>query len=113
MWPKSMVGEINVQAFLLEYDTEWAGGFASLRALAEAQAGRARLGDHEVVAARGSRRVENAHRRGPGVQAPDNLTVSRKCGSSSIIGGNPVTVDDQRRKPELVVRIAHHVRGSA
>ncbi len=39
------------------------------------------------------------------------LAVSPQCGFASAVSGNPVTIDDQRRKLELVVRLADRVWG--
>jgi 5-methyltetrahydropteroyltriglutamate--homocysteine methyltransferase len=43
----------------------------------------------------------------------EKLCLSPQCGFSSNYLGNPVTIDDERRKLELVVRTAQSVWGSA
>lgn len=43
----------------------------------------------------------------------ENLCLSPQCGFSSNYLGNPVTIDDERRKLELVVKTARAVWGSA
>jgi 5-methyltetrahydropteroyltriglutamate--homocysteine methyltransferase len=110
---EAMFGGTNVKAFFLEYDNERAGGLAPLRFLPRDK--RAVLGlvtskspaleDPEVL----KRRIDEA-----ATYAPlDSLAISPQCGFSSTIGGNPLTVDDQRRKLELVVRVARDVWGGA
>jgi 5-methyltetrahydropteroyltriglutamate--homocysteine methyltransferase len=41
----------------------------------------------------------------------DQLCLSPQCGFASNFMGNPVTIDDERRKLELVVDIAKDVWG--
>ena len=41
----------------------------------------------------------------------DQLCLSPQCGFASNFMGNPVTVDDEKRKLSLVVEIAHDVWG--
>ena len=108
-----MFGETNVKAFFLEYDNERAGTFAPLRFLPRHK--HAVLG---IVTTKSplleeadalKRRIDEAATFAP----LDNLAVSPQCGFSSTIGGNPITVDDERRKLDLVVRVARDVWGSA
>lgn len=55
------------------------------------------------------RRIDEA----AGFAPLDNLAISPQCGFSSTVAGNPVTIDDERRKLELLVKVAHDVWGSA
>jgi 5-methyltetrahydropteroyltriglutamate--homocysteine methyltransferase len=55
-----------------------------------------------------SRRVDEASKFLP----LDQLCLSPQCGFASNFMGNPVTVDDERRKLELVVNTAREVWGS-
>ncbi|HJQ59281.1 MAG TPA: 5-methyltetrahydropteroyltriglutamate--homocysteine S-methyltransferase [Vineibacter sp.] len=108
-----MFGEANVKAFFLEYDTDRAGGFAPLRFLPTHKHAVLGLVSSKVPQLESpdalKRRIDQA-----AVYAPlDRLAISPQCGFSSTIGGNPVTADDQRRKLDLVVRVAHDVWGSA
>jgi len=36
----------------------------------------------------------------------DQLAISPQCGFASTVGGNPLTIDDEKRKLELLVRVA-------
>ena len=42
---------------------------------------------------------------------PEQLCLSPQCGFSSTEEGNKLTIDDQRRKLELVVEVADEVWG--
>lgn len=105
--------ELRVDAWLLEYDTPRAGGFAPLAAvpagkrvvLGLVSSKTPRLEDEDGLL----RRIENAARYLP----LEQLGVSPQCGFASAVSGNPVTADDQERKLALVVRVAERVWGSA
>jgi methionine synthase II (cobalamin-independent) len=47
-----------------------------------------------------------------GFVALDQICISPQCGFSSGMYGNPITIDDQRRKLELLVSVANEVWGS-
>jgi 5-methyltetrahydropteroyltriglutamate--homocysteine methyltransferase len=95
--------------FLLEYDDERSGGFAPLRHLPEDRSVVLGLvttkkgaleGEDELKA-----RIEDAARYVP----LERLALSPQCGFASTIAGNRITPDDQRRKLELVGRVARSV----
>jgi len=106
--------EVPVDRFLLEYDTERAGGFEPLRFVPR--------GDNAPTVVLGlittkvptledqdqlCRRVEEAARHVP----LENLAISPQCGFASGSLGNLITVDDERRKLDLVVSTARQVWG--
>jgi 5-methyltetrahydropteroyltriglutamate--homocysteine methyltransferase len=43
----------------------------------------------------------------------ENLALSPQCGFASVARGNPITLDDQRRKLALIIETANEVWGSA
>ena len=53
------------------------------------------------------RRIDAASR----YVALDRLAISPQCGFASSVGGNPLTIDDQRRKLARVVEVAELVWG--
>jgi len=55
----------------------------------------------------GGRRIDEASR----YVALDWLGISPQCGFASSVGGNPLTIDDQRRKLARVVEVAELVWG--
>ena len=52
-----------------------------------------------------ARRVEAASRYVP----LERLYVSPQCGFASTVGGNPLSIDDEKRKLDLLVRTAAHI----
>jgi 5-methyltetrahydropteroyltriglutamate--homocysteine methyltransferase len=105
--------EIKVDALFLEYDSPRAGGFEPLRffppdkvlVLGLVSTKTPELEEESVL----KRRIEEASRYVP----VERLCLSPQCGFSSNYLGNPVTIDDEKRKLELVVRVAESVWGSA
>jgi 5-methyltetrahydropteroyltriglutamate--homocysteine methyltransferase len=104
-------GDMNVDAFFLEYDSPRAGGFAPLRYLTGNKV--AVLGlittKKGQLESKGDikRRIEEASK----VVPMARLALSPQCGFASTLAGNALTADDQRRKLELVVEIAHEMWG--
>jgi 5-methyltetrahydropteroyltriglutamate--homocysteine methyltransferase len=105
--------EIGVDAFFLEYDSPRAGSFAPLRFMPKDKIvvlGLVSTKTPELESADMlKRRIEEAAAYVP----LENLCLSPQCGFSSNYLGNPVTIDDERRKLELIVRVAEDVWGSA
>jgi 5-methyltetrahydropteroyltriglutamate--homocysteine methyltransferase len=103
---------LEVDRFLLEYDTERAGGFEPLRfvppdktvVLGLISSKDPRLESQEQLL----RRIDEAAHYVP----LDNLALSPQCGFASTAPGNRLTWDEQRRKLELVVETAHKVWGT-
>jgi 5-methyltetrahydropteroyltriglutamate--homocysteine methyltransferase len=106
-----LFGEVPVDRFLLEYDTERAGGFEPLRfvpqgttvVLGLVSSKTPRLESQDEL----RRRIDEAAKYVP----LENLAISPQCGFASTAKGNLLTVDDQRRKLELVVSTAQRVWG--
>jgi 5-methyltetrahydropteroyltriglutamate--homocysteine methyltransferase len=102
---------LKVDRFLLEYDSDRAGGFEPLRfmprdkqvvlGLITTKLGR--LESEDLLL----RRIEEASRYVP----VENLALSPQCGFASMEMGNLLSWDDQRRKLELVVAVARKVWG--
>jgi 5-methyltetrahydropteroyltriglutamate--homocysteine methyltransferase len=106
-----LFNDLHVDAYFLEYDDERSGDFAPLRFVP----------DHKVVVLglisskypqlenmnEILRRIEEANRFLP----LENLCLSPQCGFSSTSEGNKLTVEEQWRKLELVVRVAREVWG--
>ncbi len=106
-----LFGALPVDTFLLEYDSERAGGFEPLRfvprgktvVLGLVTTKEPRLESPDEL----QRRIEEASRYVP----LENLALSPQCGFASVAEGNLLSVDDQRRKLELVVDTARKVWG--
>jgi 5-methyltetrahydropteroyltriglutamate--homocysteine methyltransferase len=101
----------DVDAFYLEYDTPRAGGFAPLRHVPAGKRVILGLVSSKTPALEPldglKRRVAEASHYVP----LDRLGVSTQCGFASSVGGNPLTIDDERRKLARVVELARSVWG--
>jgi 5-methyltetrahydropteroyltriglutamate--homocysteine methyltransferase len=102
---------LKVDRFLLEYDTERAGGFEPLRfmpkdktvVLGLVSSKEPRLESQDEL----RRRIDEAAQHVPF----ENLAISPQCGFASTAPGNMLTWDEQRRKLEWVVETARKVWG--
>lgn len=102
---------LDFDRFLLEYDSDRAGGFEPLRfvpahkmvvlGLITTKEGRLEPQDDVL------RRIEEATRYLP----LERVAISPQCGFATSAPGNLLTMDDQRRKLELVVEVARKVWG--
>ena len=104
-------GEVEVDRFLLEYDTERSGGFEPLRFVPPAKTVVLGLVSSKVAELESvdtlRRRIDEASQYLP----LEQLALSPQCGFASTSQGNLLTVDDQRRKLELVAETARLVWG--
>ncbi len=102
-------GRLRYDRFLLEYDSERAGGFEPLRFVPK---------DKTIVLGLIStktpqlesqddllRRIDEAAKH----VAVDRLALSPQCGFASVAAGNEISWDDQRRKLDLLVDTARKV----
>ncbi|MDH3444816.1 MAG: methionine synthase [Deltaproteobacteria bacterium] len=100
------------ERFLLEYDTERAGGFEPLRFVPKNKIVVLGLVTTKVPALESAdvvkRRIDEAARYLP----LEQLALSPQCGFASSIVGNLLTEEDQWRKLELVNRVAADVWGN-
>ena len=108
---EKVFGGLDVDRFLLEYDSDRAGGFEPLRfvprgkqvvlGLVTTKVGELEKQDDLL------RRIDEASKYVP----IENLALSPQCGFASVEQGNLLSWDDQRRKLELVVDTARKVWG--
>ena len=106
-----LFGTLEVDRFLLEYDTERTGTFEPLRfmpndkmvVLGLVSSKEPRLEDQDDL----MRRIDEAARFVP----LEQLALSPQCGFASMAAGTLVTEDEQWRKLELVVETARKVWG--
>jgi len=102
---------VDIPNYFMEYDSDRAGDFSPLRHVPK--------GKHVILGLISSktpvleskdvvkRRIDEAAK----VLPLDQLCLSPQCGFASNFMGNPVTVDDEKRKLGLVVEIAREVWG--
>lgn len=100
---------VGVDAIFLEYDSARAGSFEPLRFVPRDKTivlGLVSTKTPELESADLLRsRIEEASRFIP----LEQLCLSPQCGFSSNYLGNPVTIDDEKRKLDLVVKVARSV----
>ena len=102
---------LDVDRYLLEYDTERAGSFDPLRmfprnksvVLGLVTTKEPRLESQDEL----RRRIDEAGRYVP----LENLALSPQCGFASVAAGNLISHDDQWQKLELIVETARKVWG--
>lgn len=108
---EQLFGTLDVDVFLLEYDSDRAGGFEPLRFVPAGKTVVLGLVTTKEPALESQdtllRRIDDAARYVPA----DRLALSPQCGFASIAAGNLLSPDDQRRKLELVVDTARKVWG--
>jgi 5-methyltetrahydropteroyltriglutamate--homocysteine methyltransferase len=104
-----LFNDIDVDAFFLEYDSPRAGDFAPLRHVPRSKSVVLGLVTTKTPDSPSAddlkRRIDAAAK----VMPLERLALSPQCGFASSVGGNPVTVDDERRKLALVVEVADAV----
>jgi 5-methyltetrahydropteroyltriglutamate--homocysteine methyltransferase len=108
---EALFGELNVDAYFLEFDDERSGGFEPLRfvppgklvVLGLVTTKRPQLESKDDL----KRRIEEAAR----FIDVDQLCLSPQCGFSSTVDGNALTLDDEIAKLALVVETAGEVWG--
>ena len=108
---EKLFNEAQVDTFLLEYDSARAGGFEPLRHVPKSKNVILGLISSKTPVLEPldalERLVEDAGR----FISLDQVGVSPQCGFASSVGGNPLSIDDQRRKLARVVELAHAVWG--
>jgi len=108
---EKLFGMLDVDRFLLEYDSERSGGFQPLRLVPRGKdvvlglvtTKEPRLESPDEL----RRRIDEAARHVP----LENLALSPQCGFASVAAGNLLSMDEQWRKLELVVETARKVWG--
>jgi 5-methyltetrahydropteroyltriglutamate--homocysteine methyltransferase len=106
-----LLNELKYDRFLFEYDTPRAGGFEPLRFLPKGKVIVLGLISTKVPQLESveelKRRIDSAAKYVP----LEQIAVSPQCGFSSDVVGNLISMDDQKRKLELVVETARQVWG--
>ncbi len=109
---ETVFGGLEVDRFLLEYDSDRAGTFSPLRHLPKGKTAVLGLITTRVPALEDSavlrQRIEEASK----YVAPEDLALSPQCGFASVMYGHPLTWEEQTRKLDLVVQTARKVWNS-
>jgi 5-methyltetrahydropteroyltriglutamate--homocysteine methyltransferase len=105
--------QLDVDAFFLEYDTPRAGSFEPLRFVPKNKVVVLGLLTSKDPALEPSEDIKRRIAEASKFIALEQLSLSPQCGFASNYIGNPVTVDDERRKLGLIVDIATEIWGTA
>jgi 5-methyltetrahydropteroyltriglutamate--homocysteine methyltransferase len=106
-----LFSEFDVDAFFLEFDSERAGDFSPLRHA---------TGDQLIVLGLVTTKTPENYSKDDLLArideaskfvSVDSLALSPQCGFASVARGNPISIDDQRRKLDLIQEVAHEVWG--
>jgi 5-methyltetrahydropteroyltriglutamate--homocysteine methyltransferase len=109
---EKMFGEVDIDGYFLEYDTERAGGFEPLRfvpkgkkivVLGVVTSKSGKLENKEEI----KRRIDEATR----YVALDQLCLSPQCGFASTEEGNVLAEEEQWAKLRMIVEVAQEVWG--
>jgi 5-methyltetrahydropteroyltriglutamate--homocysteine methyltransferase len=110
---EKLFNRLNVDAFLLEYESERAGTFEPLRFVPRGKTVVLGLVSTKLPQMETEdqllRRIEEASK----YVSVDQLALSPQCGFASVLEGNLLTEEQQWRKLELVVRTARKVWADA
>jgi 5-methyltetrahydropteroyltriglutamate--homocysteine methyltransferase len=108
---EKLFGQLNVDAFLLEYESERAGTFEPLRFVPRGKTVVLGLVSSKLAAMESeddlAKRIDEASKYVP----LENLALSPQCGFASTMEGNLLTEDQQWLKLKLVVDTAKRVWG--
>jgi 5-methyltetrahydropteroyltriglutamate--homocysteine methyltransferase len=109
---EKLFGQLDVDAFLLEYESGRAGTFEPLRFVPRAKTVVLGLASSKLPELESqshlAKRIDEASRYVP----LENLAISPQCGFASTMEGNLLTEDQQWRKLKLVIDTARDVWGS-
>jgi 5-methyltetrahydropteroyltriglutamate--homocysteine methyltransferase len=104
---------LEIGTYFMEYDSDRAGDFRPLRHVPQGKRVVLGLVSTKTPALERKddlkRRIDQAARHMP----LDRLCLSPQCGFASNFMGNPVTIEDEKRKLGLVVEVAREVWGNA
>lgn len=108
-----LFNDLHVDGFFLEYDSERAGDFRPLRFMPADKFVRLGIVSSKTPLLESTdalrRRIDDAAK----FVALDRLGISPQCGFASTVGGNPLTIDEQRAKLRLIVDLARTIWGSS
>jgi len=108
---EALLGEMNLDAYFMEYDDDRSGDFRPLRFLKPGKVVVLGLVTTKFGQLESKddlkRRIAEAAQYAP----LEQLALSPQCGFSSTVHGNNIAVEDQRRKLRLVVETAAEVWG--
>ena len=101
-----LFNEVAVDAYFLEYDTARAGDFAPLSRMPARKVAVLGLISTKTPVLEDEIDLQTRVRQASHYVPLERLAMSPQCGFASTVGGNPMTIDDEKRKLDLLVRTA-------
>jgi 5-methyltetrahydropteroyltriglutamate--homocysteine methyltransferase len=108
---EKLFGQLQVDAFLLEYESERAGTFEPLRFVPPGKTVVLGLVSSKLPALEPQDQLKKRIDEASKYVSLENLALSPQCGFASVMEGNLLTEDEQWRKLKLVVDTAEDVWG--
>jgi 5-methyltetrahydropteroyltriglutamate--homocysteine methyltransferase len=109
---EKLFGQLNVDAFLLEYESERAGTFEPLRFVPRGKTVVLGLVSSKLPEIESQEQLKRRITEASKYVPLENLAISPQCGFASTMEGNLVTEDDQWKKLKLVLDTAQDVWGT-
>ncbi|HEX5150397.1 MAG TPA: 5-methyltetrahydropteroyltriglutamate--homocysteine S-methyltransferase [Parafilimonas sp.] len=106
-----LFNDLNVDAYFLEYDDERSGDFAPLCFVPKSKVVVLGLISSKLPQLENENDLIKRIHEAAQYMPMENMGISPQCGFSSTSHGNNITMDDQWRKLELVVKVAKEVWG--
>lgn len=104
-----LFNELNIDGFFLEYDSPRAGDFSPLRLMPKDKFVRLGLISSKTAALEDKDTVKRRIDEAAAFVPLENLGISPQCGFASTVGGNPLSIEDEKAKLSLVVEVAREV----
>ena len=101
--------QVKVDVFCLEFDTDRAGGFAPLQHVPDGKKVVLGLVSSKVPNLEDPDVLKNRIEAAAAYVPLENLGISPQCGFASTVAGNPVTLEAETSKLQLVVNVASEV----
>ncbi len=108
---RQVLAGVHADRLLLEYDDERSGGFEPLALVPDDKLVVLGLVTTKTPALESGEELERRLREAAALVGIERLALGTQCGFATSVGGNAISVDDQRRKLELIVRTAERVLG--
>ena len=106
---RALFADVPFDTYLLEFDTERAGGFEPLRHVPAGKTVVLGLISTKKPALENPERLASRVREAERFVALEDLAISPKCGFSSDVIDRPLGVEDQKRKLDLLVKAARMI----
>jgi 5-methyltetrahydropteroyltriglutamate--homocysteine methyltransferase len=104
-----LFNEVAVDGYFLEYDSDRAGDFAPLSQMPAHKAVVLGLISTKTALLEDMTHLERSVGEATQYVPLERLALSPQCGFASTVGGNPLSIDDEKRKLDLLVRTAAHI----